>query len=239
MEPQHDEPFLLLLSELLPFNVQQATTKKSVPSRGYEVDLVSKTNTFDCPICLNIPNDPMQVTCCGKKFCRSCIDQVLSEKNTCPHCQTKGGTFQVFEDTALKQDILELNVYCPCKKMGCGWTGKLYRLDEHMNLGTCPTSEGCQYVELDCIHCKKHHPRYHMRSCPLQEYTCPCCKHFSASYENITSSHMLECEEFPVPCPACNRLMARKDLHLHKSECPNDQELLHSKHYFSGMAIVG
>ena len=199
---------------------QQADSKQPAAQEGYDVEVVNDTGAYDCRICFLIPRDPMQVSCCGKRFCRACIKRVLSEKNACPHCQTKGDIIKVFEDQGQRQAIMELKIYCPNRKQGCGWTGELCHLNSHVNCDSARDSrEGCQYLELPCVHCSKWYPRHHMRSCPLQQYTCPYCKHYYASYSDVNSYHVLECDMILVSCSICGRKVARKNLHLHRTLC--------------------
>ena len=200
---------------------QQQSTDSEQPAaqEGYDVDLVNDTGTYDCLVCHLIPRDPMQISCCGKRFCRTCITRILSDKNVCPHCLTEG-TPTLFDDQGQRQAILQLKVYCPNKMHGCGWTGELCHLNTHLNSDLAKDSrEGCQYHELKCIHCSKHLPRHHMRSCPHQQYTCPHCKHYSASYRDVNSHHIAKCELFPVLCPFCGRKKARKNFDVHKTNC--------------------
>ena len=201
---------------------QQQPTDSEQPAaqEGYDVEVVNDTGAYDCLVCHLIPRDPMQVSCCGKRFCRTCITRVLSDKNVCPHCLAKGDTFQVFEDEGQRQATLELMIYCPNKKQGCSWSGELCHRDTHLNSDLAKdSSEGCQYLELKCIHCSKHLPRHHMHSCPHQQYTCLHCKHYSASYRDVNSHHVAKCELFPVSCPFCGRRKSRKDFDVHKTNC--------------------
>ena len=164
----------------------------------------------------------MQISCCGKIFCRACIKRVLSKnKAACPHCQDDGVTKQVWEDDGHRQTILKLKVYCPNKKQGCDWTGEIFHLDNHVNAKPVEGTEsnGCQHLELTCIHCSDYHPRHHMHTCPLQRYTCPYCNHYSASYEELTGRHVSECDKFLIPCPLCDRKVVRRNLNLHKTKC--------------------
>ena len=182
---------------------------------------MNDTGAYDCLVCHLIPRDldPTQVSSFVKRFCRECITRVLSEMNACPSCQAKGDTVNVFEDEGQRQAVLELKVYCPNKKQGCGWTGELRHLDTHLNSDPIKDShEGCQYLELTCIHCSEHLPRHHMRSCSLQQYACFFCNH-TTSYRDLNSHHLVECEMFPVSCPFCDRKMARKDFNIHKTKC--------------------
>ena len=203
-----------------------APPQEPPPSQeGYDVEIVNDTGAYDCLICHLIPRDPMQVSCCRKWFCRTCITRVLSDKNICPHCRARGDTFEVFEDKGQRHAIQELKVYCPTKQQGCSWIGELYNLDTHLNSKPKEGSEskGCQYTVLTCDCCTEHYPRHlrrqHIRSCQLQPYTCPYCKHRIICYRNLTGHHVSECEMFLVSCPSCDVKVPRMDLHLHKTEC--------------------
>ena len=206
---------------------QQQSTDSEQPAaqEGYDVEVVNDTGAYDCLICHLIPRYPMQVSCCGMRFCRTCITRVLSDKNVCPHCQAKGDTIQVFDDEGHRHTVMELKVYCPNKKQGCSWIGELYYLDTHLNSKPKEGSEskGCQYTVLTCDCCTEHYPRHlrreHIHRCQLQPYTCPYCKRRITSYRNLTGRHVSECEMFLVSCPSCDVKMPRMDLHLHKTEC--------------------
>ena len=203
-----------------PQEEQQLTdSTQQAAQEGYDIEVVNDTGAYDCLVCHLIPRDPMQASCCGKRFCRTCITRVLSDKKACPHCQAKGDSIQMFEDQGQRQAILELKVYCPNKKQGCGWTGEVCHLNIHLNSDPArDTHEGCWYLELPCIHCFEHLPRHHMRSCPLQQYACVYCN-YTASYRVVNTLHILECTLFPVTCSFCGRKMARKDFQMHKTEC--------------------
>ncbi len=83
----------------------------------------------DCPVCLQIIREPHQVTCCGKKFCKACIERV---QGSCPTC--KAQEFRCFPDKGIKQSLYGLKVRCSHQKDGCEWTGVLRHLDEHTDL---------------------------------------------------------------------------------------------------------
>ena len=181
----------------VPLQVEQQQQQQPAAQEGYDVQVVTDTQLvydnhhYDCLVCQLIPKDPMQVTCCGKRFCRACITRIKSEMNVCPHCKAKGDDmFQYFEDGAHRQAILELKVYCSNKKQGCDWTGELCHLENHEN-----------------------------KQCLLRPYTCPYCDLYTASYRDITGHHEPECEMFQVSCPFCAGKVARKNVHLHETEC--------------------
>ncbi|XP_064385383.1 TNF receptor-associated factor 4-like [Halichondria panicea] len=108
----------------------------------------------DCPVCLQIIREPHQVTCCGKKYCKACIQAVKVKNKPCPTCNTEG--FSNFPDTGHKQLLYNSKVRCSHQKDGCEWTGELRQLDEHLNTDPQPEKQldGCL---LTTINCDFHH----------------------------------------------------------------------------------
>ena len=91
--------------------------------------------------CLQILQEPYQVTCCGKKFCKACIEHIKANKKPCPNCNETS-----FVDKSSKQssfDDLEnhFSVFC------VGKTG----------VGKTCVSGRMQLDEIDCIYtCGNH-----------------------------------------------------------------------------------
>ncbi len=108
----------------------------------------------ECPVCLQIIREPHQVTCCGKKYCQSCIQAVKIKNSSCPTCKTEG--FSNFPDIGHKLLLYGLKVCCSHQKDGCEWTGELRQLDEHLNTDPQPEKQldGCP---LTAINCDFHH----------------------------------------------------------------------------------
>ncbi len=52
----------------------------------YQYDTVPEE--CPCPVCLEVQVDPHQVTCCGKIFCKSCLDQLIGGRQNCPNCRS-------------------------------------------------------------------------------------------------------------------------------------------------------
>ena len=105
-----------------------------------------------CPICLGLllPDEPRLVTCCGKHFCRSCIESVSPNDEEgikrCPLC--KADKFQSVPDKNHLRALKALKVLCTQSKSGCTWKGELGDLMRHLS------REGdCEYVMFDCIKC--------------------------------------------------------------------------------------
>ena len=49
---------------------------------------LSKMESTDCMICMEIIVEPVSITC-GHHFCYTCISQSLEHANTCPICRGK------------------------------------------------------------------------------------------------------------------------------------------------------
>ncbi|XP_064389582.1 TNF receptor-associated factor 4-like [Halichondria panicea] len=181
-----------------------------------------------CPVCLQIIREPHQVTCCGKKFCQACIEHVKATKNVCPTCKTI--EFSNFPDIGVKQLLYDLKVRCSNKRDGCEWTGKLRKLDEHLNTDPRPEKQlnGCQFVEIDCIYnCRNHQQRRYIlshqdKNCPRRPISCEHCHDYKSTYDDVTNNHWPVCGFFPVPCPnQCGSTIQRQNIDSHVAdECP-------------------
>ena len=49
-----------------------------------------------CQICLHVSGNPYQVTCCGRVYCKACLDEHKKHSTICPNCRKRG---QDFPDT--------------------------------------------------------------------------------------------------------------------------------------------
>ena len=178
---------------------------------GYDYDFVHNVpDRLLCQICRLPCRDPQRSVCCGHVFCKSEMDQHQLRETSCPQCASKD--FTTFVDKSLQREINELPIYCPNKKDGCGWTGEMARVDDHM--------KGC---EISCNKCKQIVYFSTMRShldteCPCY---CPYCD-ITAEREVISSEHKEKCCKFPITCPNNCGLDAipRDDMDEHKKVCP-------------------
>ena len=79
-----------------------------LPVAGYENEFVdSIPDTLSCPVCLLPFRDPHLVSCCGAKFCESCIGRA---GQPCPLCKQE---FTSLLDRSFQRKVLDLNVRCP------------------------------------------------------------------------------------------------------------------------------
>ena len=109
-------------------------------------------NTFqtECPICLLVLRQPYRATCCGKSFCKECIERVKSNNPVCPTCKHRN--LSLFPNKELEQSLYDFQVYCSHKSQGCEWTGELRELDKHLNSEPPADQclEGCPHTVINC-----------------------------------------------------------------------------------------
>ena len=120
---------------------------------GFECDFVQepqKAFQHECPICLLVLREPYQATCCGKSFCKECIEEVKVRSGKCPTCKT--GNFFSYPNLGLQQSLYDFEVYCSQKSKGCEWRGELRELEKHLNSepAAVKSLEGCPLTVIKC-----------------------------------------------------------------------------------------
>ena len=180
---------------------------------------------FDCPVCFQIMQDPFLTACCGNHFCKVCMESTKEKNNRCPFCKEK--RIAGIVDKKLQRQMNELQVHCVKRQNGCRWSGDLGKLSGHLNMDE---EDGqCKYVLLSCpLTCGKKLFRYELRKhtskeCQFRTCTCKFCG-YSSTYEEVTTEHYSECENYPIVCPnACTkRKLKRGNLNEHLLTCPDE-----------------
>lgn len=103
---------------------------------GYDYEFVDTDlpDEFQCPICTLVPRDVHQASCCGKMFCKSCLDELkrTSAHYLCPNCL---GDLQnyCFKDASNGRRIRNLQIYCTNKDKRCNWKGCLQDINKHLS----------------------------------------------------------------------------------------------------------
>ena len=55
---------------------------------GYECNFVSEVpDSLQCLICMNPARNAHQVSCCGRVFCKYCLDNLVGRE--CPNCRSR------------------------------------------------------------------------------------------------------------------------------------------------------
>ena len=197
---------------------------------GYECIFVSdppKVLQTECSICLCVLREPYLVDCCGNSFCKTCIEQVKSDKRPCPLCNVQFTT--TMPDKRLQRTLNELQVYCCHKEAGCEWVGVLGSLPQHLNLQVDPGNRfsGCQLAKLACKFCGDDIQRRDLQEhegdkCMVRPYSCEYCENFETTFHDVTIDHWPVCPSRPVPCPnECGISPKLRSLDRHiDDECP-------------------
>ena len=198
-----------------------------------------------CPICLHILREPYQVTCCGKSFCRQCIEMVKDNNHPCPCC--KQDNFNDFPNKGLQQPLYGFQVLCSNKEKGCHWKGELGQLDNHLNLNlsndTCDNHfEGCEFAEIKCEYCSdvlvRNNLLHHKTElCDKRPFSCEYCNEYESTYDDVIHYHWPICGNHPVRCPnECGAFPQRQNLKNHlQKDCP--LTVMECKFHYAGCEI--
>ena len=172
-----------------------------------------------CLICQMVAINPMQSHCCGKIYCKNCIDK-FTRPNPVPNCPTCRKTgVQFFEDKRANRAILGLMVYCSRKRKGCKWQGTFSDLATHLercNHRLIICSNGCDKT-MKHIELAKHLSR----SCPNRDYNCTNCG-LLGKWMFITGEHAVVCQSKAVICinDGCGEKIKRCNRMSHQLTCP-------------------
>ncbi len=198
---------------------------------GYECAFVHPpphTQT-ECSICLLVLRSPHLASCCGQNFCKECIERVQKAGKCCPLCKE---TFILTYNRAHDVSLQQFEVYCPHRKIGCEWRGKLEILDTHLNVNPKLDKqlEGCAFAEVQCFNdgCGQYFQRplivqHQCSECPLRVFSCEHCHEYESTYHDVTINHWPVCKCYPLPCPhECRQeTIQRQNLEQHlNEECP-------------------
>ena len=173
---------------------------------------------YICLICTFIAQVPYQVNCCGRVFCKECLDKLSKqdEETKCPQCRTID--FKSFKDIRVERSILNLEIYCTNKNKECQWEGKIRDTKNHI----------CQYQVVPCTNLcgeiiERRHLETHLKNlCHLREHICLYCEKKGSYAIIISNSHLEECPGLAVTCPneGCQEEIPKRDLTSHCEVCP-------------------
>ena len=205
------------------------TTMAKVNTSGYDCSFVTPLSSdlqSECTICLQVLREPYLVSCCGYRFCRTCIEPIQGRAygRRCPMCNAKDYTS--LQDRQLERILNDKFVRCAHSSDGCKWTGKLATLESHLEPGKANKSSGCKFTKTDCYYCKQPFLRSsigaHAKVCTSRFVTCQYCNTHTDTARKLESQHYGECPMFPVPCPnGCGSKPFRKNLPKHvDNTCP-------------------
>ena len=75
--------------------------------KGYDHQFLDQIpDELLCLICTLIARDPQQATCCGKVYCKACIDELAEHSKKCPQCRED---INCFPDKRSKPKLAKIN----------------------------------------------------------------------------------------------------------------------------------
>lgn len=175
---------------------------------GYQLAEADRDSTDPkhlCTKCNSVLKEPVQTTC-GHRYCRECINSILSQKPSESACVADGIILrkeEVFPDKFVEREILLLELHCSRLDKGCQWKGKLKHRQDHEDV--------CEFKEIHCVHPKcgilvqRSDLANHLeKSCNYREELCSYCEK-RIVFVDMTGHHQTECPQFPERCPECGK----------------------------------
>ena len=175
---------------------------------------------YTCLICFLVAREAQQASCCGKIFCKQCLEKSLRLNESCPNCREDLNN-KYFTDRRAIRDINQLKVYCKNEKEGCMWKGELHHAATHH--GSCP------YHQVQCPNqcteaVRSMDLQKHLETqCPNEKVKCHNCNQIGKR-AYIRTDHLENCPDLQIDCPndGCQEKSKRKDMAAHRQECPKE-----------------
>ena len=189
---------------------------------GYDYEFVGgpPSDEYTCLFCTLVAREAQQARCCGKIFCKQCLEKSTRVKSNCPNCckVLKG---KYCPDKRAIDNINHLKVYCKNKRDGCMWIGELHLAKNH--------HDSCPYGQVQCPNqCNEtvrsmDLPQHLETQCPNREVKCRHCKQIG-KHAYIRTGHLENCPDLHIDCPndGCQEKPKRKDMAAHRQECPKE-----------------
>ena len=195
----------------------------AIQEGGYNYEFVDgdPPDTCLCLICLAAAKEPYQASCCGKVYCKTCLDnyKMKKKKATCPNCR-KELTNNYFKDTKTEREIKHLHIFCTNKTKNCKWVGPLKDIDTHLTV--------CAFQSVKCKMCRqlvlgRLLGQHCDEECYKRPYKCQHC-HLEAEYDIIIGPHYEECPDVIIDCPneGCSDKIKRCQVTSHRETCSKE-----------------
>ena len=188
-----------------------------------------------CTVCTLVQKDPHQLICCGKIFCKSCLDELIKHNKSCPNCR---GDFirskKYFPDVNTDRKIKHFRIHCKNERQGCTWIGCLKDL-EGSHVPMCPfelvpctnkrTNDNGATIRDECgALVQQSDLQKHMtKKCEWRQVMCVHCNFTSSSFNYIRGQHIKKCPSTPIACDneGCHEKVKRNLTEQHQATCPH------------------
>lgn len=209
-------------------NILENTEMVSI-EEGYSCTLVSlsKHSFMLCSFCNKLQRRPSQTTCCGRGYCKACLEALLRARKPCPHCDAK--SYHIYPNHKLQEKMKHIEVYCSYRTDGCSWSGKFQDFERHLSCSDdgSGNTRGCAGAKSKCPYCniiisKGKLERHTKNVCVKRPFVCQFCAEYKSTFEDVVSTHRPACAFYPAPCPNdCGEMIMNVDMQSHiKNDCP-------------------
>ena len=90
---------------------------------------------FTCGICHDILVEPMFSDCCRQTYCKNCIEQWLTDNNSCPNDRSLLTTNELSEAPRMVYNVLgNIKMKCRFYENGCDVIVKLSKFEDHLKI---------------------------------------------------------------------------------------------------------
>lgn len=144
-------------------------------------DEASNSSFYQCPICLKIARDPIELPCCKHWLCCTCFMAFIGDLSLlemgqtfkCPICRREFFPGETHTDVLITRRILYSALMTSCS-FKCGLTGRLKEVSKHEELD-CPLRQlQCPFSSCKTVVAAKDFEK-HVKTCPEKSIYCPNC----------------------------------------------------------------
>ena len=94
----------------------------------------SDLDEFTCGICQDVLNKPVVTQCCRQSYCRNCIEEWLSDNDTCPNDRQELSVDELIEVPRLVVNVINnMQIRCEMSEKGCSAVISIGQLEQHRN----------------------------------------------------------------------------------------------------------
>ena len=198
-------------------------TKGAEDYGGYNLTFTNDeaASQYQCHICSLVAREPQQATCCGKIYCKNCLEASKKKrpKTICPVC-SRPLTGKYFKDVRAEHEIMTLQVNCSNTDSGCQWEGTVNDIEAHL--------DSCPYQLIPCTNeCGEDVRRSELgehltENCQNCRVKCRYCQKEGLRGLVMSDRHLNKCRDYPLKCSneECEEVIPRRLLALHNETCP-------------------